>query len=74
MILPSIAGVKGHAGVSQGHPEVKWLRNAAWPPNLVERTPDQHVTHCWGQRSCRSQARVNQRSNTFKMPCGHQIW
>ena len=22
-------------------------------PNLVRRTPDQSVVHCWGQRSCR---------------------
>ena len=25
------------------------LRNALWPPNLVERIPDQSVMHCWGQ-------------------------
>ena len=42
-----IAGVKGHAGVSQGQPEIKLLRSAVWPPNLVERTLDQSVTHCW---------------------------
>ena len=29
------------------------LRNALWLPNLVRRTPDQSVVHCWGQRSCR---------------------
>ena len=29
------------------------LRNALWLPNLVIRTPDQSVVHCWGQRSCR---------------------
>ena len=40
-------GVKGHAGVSQGQPEVKLLRNAVWPPNLVGRILDQSVTHCW---------------------------
>ena len=31
------------------------LSNALWPPDLVERTPDQSVMHCWGQRSCRGQ-------------------
>ena len=31
------------------------LRNALWLPNLVRRTPDQSVVHCWGQRSCRGQ-------------------
>ena len=31
------------------------LRNALWLPNLVKRTPDQSVVHCWGQRSCRGQ-------------------
>ena len=29
------------------------LRNALWLPNLVRRTPDQSIVHCWGQRSCR---------------------
>ena len=29
------------------------LRNALWPPNLVGRTPDRSVMHCWGRRSCR---------------------
>ena len=28
-------------------------------------SPDQRVTHCWDQRLCRGQARVNQRSNTL---------
>ena len=27
------------------------LRNSLWLPNLVGRTPDQNVMHCWGQRS-----------------------
>ena len=31
------------------------LRNVLWPPNLVGKTPDQRVMHCWGQRSFRSQ-------------------
>ena len=38
IIIIIIAGVKGHAGVSQGQPEVKLLRNAIWPPNLVKNT------------------------------------
>ena len=25
------------------------FRNAIWPPNLVERTLDQSVTHCWNR-------------------------
>ena len=29
------------------------LRNTLWLPNLVRRTPDQSIVHCWGQRSCR---------------------
>ena len=28
------------------------LRNDLWLPNLVRRTPDQSVVHCFGQRSC----------------------
>ena len=39
--------VRGHAGVSQGQPEVKFFRNALWPPNLAERTPAQSVMHRW---------------------------
>ena len=37
---------------------IQWsscIRNALWLPNLVGRTPDQSVMHCWGQRSCRGQ-------------------
>ena len=37
----------------KGHLEVKSSRNALWLPNLVSRTPDQSVVHCWGQRSWR---------------------
>ena len=33
-------------GSCRGQPEVKLLRNAVWPPNLVGRTLDQSVTHC----------------------------
>ena len=51
-----LLGVRGHAGVSQGQPEVKLLRNAVWPPNLVGRTLDQSVTHCW----VRGHAGINQ--------------
>ena len=29
------------------------LKNALWLPNLVRRTPDQSIVHCWGRRSCR---------------------
>ena len=29
------------------------LRNTLWLPNLIGRSPDQRVMHCWGQRSCR---------------------
>ena len=34
----ALLGSKGHAGVSQGQPEVKLLRNAIWPPKLVKNT------------------------------------
>ena len=50
-----IAGVKGHAWVSQGQPEIKFLRNALWPPNICRKDPDQSVMHWWGQRSCKGQ-------------------
>ena len=35
----------------KGHLEVNLFRNALWLPNLVGRSPDQSVVHCWGQRS-----------------------
>ena len=68
-----IAEVKGHVGVSQGQPEVKLLWNPKWPPNLVTRTPDQGIIHCWGHRSCSSNkgSIVGQLlRNTY----GHQMW
>ena len=40
--------------VMKGQPEVK-LRNALWLSNLVVRTPDQILRHCWDQRSYRGQ-------------------
>ena len=54
--LQCIDGVKGHIGVNWGQPEVTLLRNVVWLPNLVGRTSDQSVIHCWGQRSCRGQS------------------
>ena len=33
------------------------LKNALWLPNLVKRSPDHSVVHCWGQRSCRGHLR-----------------
>ena len=42
-----IAGVKGHIRVSWGQVGVNVLSDALWPPNLVGRTPDQSVMHCW---------------------------
>ena len=44
-----IAGIKGHAVVSQGQPQVKLLGNPQLPSHLVTRTPDQSATQCWGQ-------------------------
>ena len=29
------------------------FRSALWLPNLIGRSPDHGVMHCWGQRSCR---------------------
>ena len=50
------------------------LKNGLRLPNLVGRTPDQSVMHCWGQRPRRGHEEVNQRSNCLGMPYGHQIW
>ena len=36
-------------GVSWGEQDVNLLRNALWPPSLVERTADKSVVLCWGQ-------------------------
>ena len=64
----AMLGVKGHAGVSQGQLEVKLLTNALWTPDLVGRTPDQSVNHCWGQRSCRGQPGSTRGQNLYKYP------
>ena len=53
--MQCIAGSKGHEGVSWGQVGVNLLNNAPWPPNLVGRTHDQSVMHCWGLRSCTGQ-------------------
>ena len=45
--MKCITGVKGHVGVSWGQEGVNLLSNALWPSNLVGRTPDQSVMHCW---------------------------
>ena len=45
-----MAGVKGHVGVSWGQVGVNLLSNALWPPNLVGRTPDHNLMHCWGTK------------------------
>ena len=37
----------------KGHPGSIYLKNALWLNNLVRKTPDQSIVHCWGQRSCR---------------------
>ena len=52
-----IIGVKGHVRVSWGQVGVNLLSNVLWPSNLVGRTHDQSVIHCWGQRSCRGHPR-----------------
>ena len=67
-------GVKGHAGVSQGQPEVKFLTNVLWPPNLVERTPDQSVMHWWGQRSCSDQLGSTRGNIAYKCPRVNVMW
>ena len=41
------------------------FRNALWPPNVVGRTPDWSVVHCWGQRSYKGQL-VSTRVKLFR--------
>ena len=36
---------QGHAGVTQGQPEVKLLRNPLFPTNLITRTADAALEH-----------------------------
>ena len=62
-----LAEVKGHVGVRWGQVGVNLLSNAVWPPNLVGRTPDQRVMHCWGWRSCRGQ--LGSRRGQFASQC-----
>ena len=50
------------------------LKMPKWLPNLVRRTPDQSVVHCWGQKVMQGLSGVNQMSNCLEMPYSHQIW
>ena len=72
-----IAGIKGHTGVNRDQPGVKLLRNAQWLPNLVGRTPNWSVMHCWDQRSYRGKPRSTsgQIAQEYPIwPYDHQIW
>ena len=44
------------------------LRNALWLPNLVIRTSDQSVVHCWVQRSCRGHLGSTRGQIAWKCP------
>ena len=66
--LPISFRATPYAGVIWGQPGVKLLSNALWPPNLVERTPDQSVMHCWGQRSCKAGVKWGQFVKQYLMP------
>ena len=57
----------------KGHPGVNLLSKALWLPNLVGRTPDQSVMHCWSQRSCRGQSGVKLRRNALWPPSWGQV-
>ena len=56
-----IAGVKGHARVSQGQPEVKFLRNALWPPNIGRKDPRLECNALMRSKILQGSAGVNQR-------------
>ena len=47
--------------------------NALWPPNLVRRTPDWSVVHCWGQRSHRSHLESTGGQNAQKCPMANEF-
>ena len=66
-----IAGVKGHVEVIWGQVGVNLLSNGLRPPNLVGRTPDHIVMHCWGLGRVRvswGQVGVNLLSNALWPP------
>ena len=46
--VKGIAGVKGHVEVIWGQVGVNLLSNTLRPPNLLGRTRDHSVMHCWG--------------------------
>ena len=54
-----IAGVKGHAWVSQGQPEIKFLRNALWPPNICRKDPRPERNALMGSKILQGSAGYN---------------
>ena len=60
-----MAGFKVHAGVNW----VKLLTNALWLQNLVGRTPDPKILHCYRQRSCRGLGGVNHDRGQIAQKC-----
>ena len=49
------------------------LRNALWLPNLVRRTPEQSVVHCWGQWSSRGQLGSTRGQFALKCPMATKV-
>ena len=60
-----IAGVKGHAGVSRGQPEMKLLRNALWLLNFVRKNPKTKFNALLGSKVMQGSAGVNQARGQF---------
>ena len=56
-----IAEVRGHTRVSQGQPEVKFLRNVLWPPNIGRNDPRPECNALMGSKILQGSAGVNQR-------------
>ena len=48
-----LIGIKGHAWVILGQPEVKLLMSTLWSLNSTSKTLDQGIANYLGQRSCR---------------------
>ena len=71
--MQCIDGVKGHAGVSWGQPEVNYLE-MPYGYQIWQEEPLTKVYCIAGSKVMQASAGVNQGSNCLEMPYGFQIW
>ena len=63
--------VKGHEGVSWDQVKVSLLNNALWPPKFGGKNSWPERNALLWSKVMHWSAKVNQRSNSLEIPCGH---